>query len=109
MNVFPNRTAAARSALWAALALVGVFAAGCTSSYADLCERGAACRPGSSDLDIDACIIEQEEREEIAAIYGCDAQWNDYIDCMVERGACNGGDRLTGCDAFKDEWKRCVP
>ena len=107
MNVFPHRTAAARSALWAALALLGALAAGCTSPYVELCERGAVCR-GANDRDIDACIVEQEEREEVASIFGCDDQWNAYVDCMVDRGTCSGGDRLSGCDELKDIWTRCA-
>ena len=87
---------------------VGVaLAAGCTSPYVELCERGAVCR-GANDRDIDACIVEQEEREEVASIFGCDDQWNAYVDCMVDRGTCSGGDRLSGCDDLKDTWRRCV-
>jgi hypothetical protein len=90
------------------LALASLFVAGCTSPYVELCERGALCR-GANDLDIDACIIEQQSREDVAAVWGCDEQWNAYVDCMVDRGACTGGDKLSGCDDLKDVWKRCVP
>jgi hypothetical protein len=93
------------SSLGAGLALLA-FGAGCANPYVDVCERGAICR-SASDRDIDACIIEQESREEIASIWGCDDQWSAYIDCMTERGTCSG-DKLSGCDDQKDAWKRCV-
>lgn len=106
MNV-PSPRRLARASAVAAAALLGAAAAGCSNPYSELCERGALCR-GASDLDIDACIIEQESREEVASIWGCDDRWNEYVDCMVERGTCAGGDKLSGCDDAKDMWKRCV-
>ena len=105
MNVPPTKRAARLSAL-AALAMLGAFAAACSNPYGELCERGAICR-GANDLDIDACVIEQESRADVASIWGCDDQWNNYVDCMVDRGSCSG-DKLSGCDDAKDQWKRCV-
>jgi hypothetical protein len=81
--------------------------AGCGDVYADLCDRGARCR-GASDRDVEACIIDLEAKGEVAEIWGCDAQWDAYIDCLDRRGACMG-DRLTGCDDEKERWRRCVP
>lgn len=107
MNVPSPKPAARLAALSAAIALACMVASGCSNPYADICERGAVCR-GSNDRDIDACIIQQESNEQVASIYGCDNQWNDYIDCMVANGSCMG-DKLSGCDAFKDQWKRCIP
>ncbi len=90
----------------AALAMLGAFAAGSTTHSVVLWARGALCR-GARDRDIDACVIEQESREDVASIWGCDDRWNDYVDCMVDRGSCSG-DKLSGCDDAKDQWKRCV-
>ena len=79
---------------------------GCTGTHTELCERGADCR-GSSDEDIDACIVELDAREEVASIYGCDDRWYDYTDCLIDYGACSG-DELTGCDGPEDAYKSCI-
>lgn len=107
MNVPSPKRVSGVTAVCASLALVAAFASGCSDPYATICERGATCA-AANDLAIDACVIEQQSREDVAAIYGCDQQWNDYVDCMVDNGTCSG-DKLSGCDTLKDAWKRCVP
>lgn len=91
------------SSLFAAAALLAV---GC-GSYGDMCERAAQCRGGASDTDIDACVIELEQKEEIASLYECDDAWDNYVSCIDEHGVCDG-DKLSGCDPQKDSYKQCI-
>lgn len=60
---------------------------GCSSRFADLCERAADCEGGGDD-EIDACIISAESDEEVASVYGCDDEFDAYYDCVDRSSSC---------------------
>ncbi|HSO00084.1 MAG TPA: hypothetical protein VLS89_17445 [Candidatus Nanopelagicales bacterium] len=84
-----------------ALLLVAT-ATGCGSGYGALCEDAMDCADGN-DADIEACIIDLERREEIAAIYGCEDQWDDYYLCVEEEADCRGDLFGPGLDCADEE------
>jgi hypothetical protein len=88
------------------LLFVAAVAVGCGPTHAELCERAALCGAGG-DAEIDACITDLDQRAAVADIYDCEDQWNSYLDCMGELGACDG-DELRGCDATRDATERCI-
>ena len=94
------------SALGLAVMLV-LSLASCGGLHEDLCERAASCG-GGGDLEIEACVVELDRREELANIYGCADWWDDYTACLDERGYCDEDGDLTGCDDWERSYHDCV-
>lgn len=72
-----------------ALALVlasGVV--GCGSTYATYCEEAMDCM-GGNDADIEACEISYEAQEDVAGVYDCDAEWEEFFTCIEEDSDCD--------------------
>lgn len=91
-------------------ALALLLAAGCGGGYGAYCEAQMDCRDGN-DADIEACIIEMERQEEIAAIYGCDEDWEDLSLCLEEESRCEGNTyapRGADCAGEGTDWLQCI-
>jgi hypothetical protein len=77
------------------------------STHGDLCERAANCGRGG-DLEIDACIVELDANADVADIYDCSDEWDDYIACVDDFGMCEGEDLRGPCDGPRDTVNKCV-
>jgi hypothetical protein len=82
-------------AITGTLLLGAAFAATGCGGYGSFCTDAMDCARGN-DNDIEACELAFEHDEEIASIYGCDQEWDDYYLCLEERSDCN--DRVFGPD-----------
>src|SRR5262245_17820878 len=90
-----NCRAMSRRALCALLLGVVFTATSCEederSRYEDFCTAVIDCIGGGQPA-IEACSIRHEAEEDVAAAYGCDAEWEDLADCLVDsagKGECN--------------------
>jgi hypothetical protein len=79
-------TRLAKGCLPSVLVLGVLVVSACTTDYASFCEKKTACNAGN-DKDRNACEAEASADQEIAAAYGCDELWLNYIVC-AEKSAC---------------------
>jgi hypothetical protein len=85
------------------LLVLTVFAAGCGSSYGDVCDKYKSC-VGGNDKDKQACIDNYEAQERVANDYGCGSQYSDFHSCVTNSSnymCSNGGFSTKGCDNSK--------
>lgn len=101
-----KRNATTRGSLIAGM-LLALGAVNCDGLHADLCEQAAQCG-GGGEPEIDACIADLDRREEIAAIYGCEDLWDDYLACLETYGYCDEHGNLSGCDGPDESYRHCV-
>lgn len=101
MGVFLGPSAAGLAAM------LVLSLASCGGLHADLCERAASCG-GGGDLEVEACVVEFDRREELASIYGCSDWWDDHTACLDERGYCDEDGDLTGCDDWERSYHECL-
>ncbi|MEM9696800.1 MAG: hypothetical protein AAGA56_29965 [Myxococcota bacterium] len=77
-------------------------ALGCGRDFRAVCEEQVDCADGN-ELDVEACIVEQESQQERADIFGC-SEWYDLRqDCFEERADCNNGAYGLEGDDCEDE------
>ncbi len=57
------------------------------SGYGQYCEEYIDCLDGNLE-DEKACVLEAQEAERVAKVYGCSDELNDYVDCMMEDARC---------------------
>lgn len=80
---------------------------GC-SSYGALCEAAGEC-DNSNDLDIEACVSAFETEAEVASIYGCDEEFDEYVICLEEEGRCRDDDfEAEDCRGEAEDYSDCV-
>ncbi len=100
---------APRRGLVVALMLVAAAGlSGCGASYADLCENSCDCEGDCSDAELEECIEQGEELEDLADIAGCGSDFDDWVDCMDDNFVCEDGraeiegdcDQMKGCDIY---------
>lgn len=94
-----------RTLLAASLALV-VTTAGCGSSFEDLCDDACDCE-GCSDATYDLCVDYGETYEELAEDYGCEDEFDDYIECLRDTATCIAGDYDLHEEQCEHEWRTC--
>ena len=88
--------------------VVACVTAGC-APYGALCVDQIDCE-GGNDADIEACEISYEAGEDIAAVWGCEARWDDYVLCLEDRLECSGGDwtHNKSCDDERKAYDDCA-
>jgi hypothetical protein len=71
-------------------ALIGgaMWLAGCGTSPEDLCDSICDCR-GCSDREFDDCVRSYEAGAELAERYGCEDDYDDYLDCVDDSLECH--------------------
>jgi hypothetical protein len=80
---------------------------GC-SSYGALCEAAGEC-DNSNDLDIEACVNAFETEAEVASIYGCDEEFDEYVICLEEEGRCRDDEfEAEDCGGEAEDYGDCV-
>ncbi len=92
-----------------ALAFGPFVGAACGSNAVELCEAECDCR-GCSDVERDECVIAENGSSDVADAYDCSSEHADLVDCVIERGTCDG-DKFTAkdaCKAEKDNYGDCV-
>lgn len=75
------------------VASLGAAGCGGTGSY---CSEAAQCE-GGNDLDEEACNTYFGQLEELAGLYNCSSEYDDYFGCLEEESRCND-DRYTPND-----------
>lgn len=84
--------------------------AGCGVSIGSYCEEAALCENGN-ELDEEACNIAFEAEEERGALKGCDAEFDEYFECLGDFSRCNE-DRYRPdpgeCETQEDQYATCV-
>ena len=88
------------------LVVAALSCAGCNDLHGVLCEAAAKCGSGG-DEEIDACIAKLDGEAEVAAIYGCDDLWDDFVTCMDETATCDDQE-LRGCGVENDRYESCI-
>ena len=78
----------------------------CGPTHTGLCERAADCG-GGREPEIDACIVDMDAREDQADLFSCSEEWDVYLDCLDEQGACVD-EKLGGCDSRRDGLNECI-
>lgn len=90
---------------------IALGAIGCGSSSSDYCTAKIDCE-GGNDQDIEACEIARDADEDIASVYGCEPEWDDYFACWEDRGYCDRNpDRYThrgDCDRESERLNDCI-
>jgi hypothetical protein len=89
-----------------ALVFAALWCGGCGNAHGALCEEAASCG-GGGDEEIDACIVDLDGKAEVASIYGCEDDWDDFLACMEDSAECQN-DELRGCGVENDRYKDCV-
>lgn len=64
--------------------------AGCTDQKTELCDAICSCE-NCGDKGQERCDIGVQSELDIAETYGCLSQAEEYIDCVISEGKCNGG------------------
>ncbi len=83
------------------------------SGYNQYCEEYVDCLDGN-DEDEQVCVLELQESERIAKVYGCKDDFADYMDCMKEEADCESAgssDYWTaedGCEDEHDDYMDCL-
>ena len=100
-----------RACPWLMGAVLSLLA-GCTdASITALCEEAEDCAGGGDDA-YDACIIRMEAYEDLAAVHGCEAEWEDFLLCFEENAECDEDDDELEpedkCDDEEDDFEDCV-
>jgi hypothetical protein len=70
--------------------LTAVFVVGCGtlfSGFKEYCEDLVDCIDGNDD-DEQACMVSIDNNRRIARVYGCEADYTDYMECMKEDADC---------------------
>lgn len=93
-----------------ALALVlasGVV--GCGSSYSAYCTEKMDCE-GGNDADLEACEISNEASEDVASVYGCDVEWEEFFLCVEEDSDCDNDVYIPDLDCLDkyEDYQDCV-
>ncbi len=96
-------------AAWVGLgmaALVGL--SGCTSEFADYCDKKTACR-GENEKDKAACVADADGDKAEANAYGCSDQYKAYADCLNTSATCQSGNFTSGtaCSAASKVLSLC--
>jgi hypothetical protein len=109
----PTRTAravaGAARALAAALGMASLLfaAAGCGEPGEEVCDAYCDCAD-CSERERDVCLAEQAAEADIASVYDCDAELEDYQSCVVAKADCPGGVfNADECNAEGQEYETC--
>jgi hypothetical protein len=67
------------------------------------------CR-GGNDADIEACEIAYAAQEDVAAVYGCEDRWEDYVICLEDQYRCSNRDWTHDgdCNNRRDSYNDCA-
>jgi len=101
--------ARAARALVAALAAATLLAtsAGCSEPGEEVCDAYCDC-VDCSERDRDVCLAEQSAEADIASVYDCDAELEDYQSCVVSKADCPGGMfNAEECNPESQEYQTC--
>lgn len=82
---------------------------GACTPYGSLCELKMDCEGGNA-ADTEACIIDYEAGEELAALRGCSDDLDRYLECFDTRADCDNNSFNAGnaCDDELDDLNRCL-
>jgi len=58
----------------------------CTD-YSGYCEEAIDCEDGN-EVDVEACVVDMEEREAEAALWDCDEYFDALYECRVDNSKC---------------------
>ena len=70
------------------LLAAGASLANCAGRFDELCDEADQCAHGN-DADYEACVSNLDTHEEIAAINGCDNQFDRWFECFQENNRCD--------------------
>ena len=100
-----TRRNSAASVLAAALTFL-VSLPGCGTSFEDLCDDACDCE-GCNDATYDLCVEYGETYEELAEDYGCEDEFDDYVECLIDTATCIDRDYDLHEDQCEHEWRSC--
>jgi hypothetical protein len=99
---------------WIACAFVALTAgalwAGCGGvSPQSACEEACDC-VSCPESALNDCVEQLEESRERAAAAGCEAEWDDALDCQMSGFVCEEGrpDSTAGCETEEAAVRRCA-
>jgi hypothetical protein len=102
--------ARAARALVATLAAATLLAlpAGCGAPGEEVCDAICDCTD-CSERERDVCLAEQSAQADIASVYDCDAELEDYQSCVVSKADCPGGMfNADECNPELQEYQTCT-
>jgi len=91
---------AIRASLFLFAAAAAPLAAGCTDQKTQLCEAICACE-NCGEKGQERCDIGVQSELDVAEVYGCLTQAEEYIDCVIAEGKCSN-------DQFVPEALNCA-
>ena len=82
-------------------------AVSCGSNGGDYCDAYCDC-VDCSEKERDICLAGYDAEEDIAGVYECDAEHSDWVDCVIAKADCPGGEfNADECSAIREEYERC--
>jgi hypothetical protein len=98
-----------KGAFYAICTAAGLLA-GCGGGISGYCEEANLCEEGN-DLDVEACETRLDTEAEVADLYNCSSEFDEYFDCLVENSRCNN-DRYApdedDCDGPRNRLDDCT-
>lgn len=79
----------------------------CDSAEEEFCDLKCEC-DGCSYVGFDTCVNEREAEYREADFRGCPDLYDDWLDCEIATGVCQGADWRTSCGPEKDRLKNCT-
>ena len=81
----------------------------CSTDAEAVCEAKCECER-CSDVMLDDCYFDAEDKEREADRVGCLDLWDELKACEYDTGICrSSGDWDTNCDPEKQRWDNCRP
>ncbi|EYF00671.1 hypothetical protein [Chondromyces apiculatus] len=89
--------------------LAASMVTGCGGGIAGYCEDAMECSRGN-ESDVEVCIIELERQEDIAAIYGCEDDFDKAFTCLQDESSCSNRiwSHDNECNGDLTDYVQCV-
>jgi hypothetical protein len=107
MRPYP-RIARGRPALLLTILLaVGTSSPGCGSNGTDYCDVYCDCAD-CSEKERDICLARFDGEEEVAGVYECEEKHTEWVDCVIAKADCPGGEfNADECAAAENDYQEC--
>jgi hypothetical protein len=76
------------------------------------CEKWNACHAGN-DKDEEACVVRRDADYDSATVQGCNEEYNDYFECLLDNIECREGQLVKSneeaCKSETSALQHCSP
>jgi hypothetical protein len=89
------------------IAALLLSSAGCGSNGEDYCDAYCNCAD-CSEKERDICLAGFDAEEDIAGVYECDQEHSDWVDCVIAKSRCPGGEfNDDECSNVREDYDGC--